>query len=122
MADCELKLYVKQGENISKGFTVREGNNPLSLINYSIRFQVKDNPYEDVEPLIDKLITTNSDINTVGIINNPSQGKFQVKLTSEDTSLDVDEYYLIISLVNENTSDIISSTYCNNAKYIVCTQ
>lgn len=122
MGNHKLKLYVKQGEVVTRNFTITQDNQPFSLLDYSIRFQVKNNPYEEEEPIIDKLITLNSDINTVGVINNPSQGKFVVKLNKEDTSLPVTEYFLIISLVKTGLEDIISSNYCNDAKYIVCTQ
>lgn len=118
----QLKLHVKQGEVISKSFTIKQDGVPLDLTDYQIKFQVKKAPYEKQEPVVDKTITSTSDINTVGQITQPSDGKWQVRLLKEDTSLPVSEYYLIIYLVNGATEDIVSSNYCNDAKYIVCTQ
>ena len=37
----ELKLAVKQGEQINVGFTVNQGGNPMDLSNYTVRFEVK---------------------------------------------------------------------------------
>lgn len=122
MAEHKLKLLVKQGEEISRTFTIKSNDAPLDLTDYTIKVQVKDNPYVDVEPIFEKNITTTSDINTVGQITSPTLGQFQVRFTEEDTCLPVAEYYLIIFLNQGTTKDIISSNNCCNATYIVCTQ
>jgi len=122
MAEHKLKLLVKQGEEISRTFTIKSGDSPLDLSDYTIKFQVKNDPYVEVEPLIDKEITTTSDINTVGQITSPSLGEWQVRLTEADTCIPTGEYYLIIFLNQGTTKDIISSNNCCNAKYIVCSQ
>lgn len=118
----ELKLNVKQGEEINVGFTIKTNGNPMDLSLYNIRFQVKRAPLEKVEPIIDKLITTTSDMNTVGMITDPSNGRFVVHLTKEDTSFPNTEYSLIISLEQEGLIDIISSKCCNKAIYRICAQ
>lgn len=119
---AELRLPVKQGEEINVGFTIKQNGNILDLSEYNIRFQVKKAPLVKAEPIIDKLITLTSDMNTVGIIDYPQQGKFVVHLTEEDTSFPTGEYSLIIALEQEGLIDIISSKCCNKAIYKICEQ
>ena len=115
-----IKLCVKQGEEFNRAFTIYSGDNPLDLTNYTIKFTVKSVPLAKAKSLIDKEITTSSDINTVGRINYPLQGKFFVHLSKEDTSLPIGDYTLDISLNSDHFSDIISSTCCTSAIYRVC--
>lgn len=118
----ELKLAVKQGEEINVGFTIKQGGNPMDLSNYTVRFEVKRSPLVTAKPIISKDITTVSDSNTIGIINSPTEGKFLVHLLSEDTSYPIGDYYLIIALVAPHTNDIISSGCCSGAKFKICEQ
>ena len=118
----ELIMPVKQGEEINVGFTIMAGETPLDLSNYNIVFQVKENPLEECEPLIDKLITLVSDINDVGIINAPDQGQFTIHLKKSDTSLNTGDYSLIIALQGNNYYDIVSSRCYNKATYRICEQ
>lgn len=123
MANREyLKVCVKQGEEKNISFKITTNNSPLYLGEYSIKFQVKAAPLEKAVPLIDKLITTTSDINTVGQINQPELGTVTVHLTKKDTSFPTGEYSLIIALVGYNYEDIISSECCNKAVYNICEQ
>lgn len=117
-----LKVCVKQGEELDIPFTLKENDNPMDLTENSIRFQVKRVPLVDKPSIIDKVITTTSDENTVGIINNPTNGEFKIHLSKEDTSYPAGEYSLIISLEGENYIDIISSDCCNKAIYKICEQ
>lgn len=118
----ELKLNVKQGEEINVGFTIKQNGEPMGLSDYTVHFQVKRVPLANAPAIVDKLITTTSDINTVGIINYPNQGQFVVHLGVEDTSYPTGEYSLIISLEQEGLIDIISSKCCNKAIYKICEQ
>ena len=119
---AELKVCVKQGEEVDIPFTLKENDNPMDLTDYSIRFQVKRVPLVDKPSIIDKVITTSSDDTDVGIINNPTNGEFKVHLKKDDTSHPVGEYSLIISLEGYNYIDIISSDCCNKAIYKICEQ
>lgn len=119
---AELKLKVKQGEEINVGFTIKQDGNIMDLSNYTVHFQVKKVPLVTAPAIIDKLITTTSDINTIGQINYPQQGQFVVHLLEEDTSFPTGEYSLIVSLEGENYIDIISSECCNKAIYKICEQ
>ena len=118
----ELKLRVKQGEEINVGFTIKQDGNPMDLSSYTVRFQVKRVPLVTAEPIIDKPITVVSDINTIGQITEPQQGQVVVHLTEADTSFPTGEYNLIVSLEGENYIDIISSECCNKAIYKICEQ
>ena len=118
----ELILPVKQGEEINVGFTINAGEVPLDLTGYHIVFQVKENPLEECEPLIDKLITSSSDMNDVGLINAPTEGQVTVHLKKSDTSLNTGDYSLIIALQGQNYYDIISSRCYNKATYRICEQ
>lgn len=109
-----LKLKVKQGEEKSIGFTIKQNNEPMSLENLTVHFQVKLDPTVSSKPIINKYITTNnayaiynidgekvnipSDINKAGQITNPTNGVFQVHLDERDTSFPIGDYYLIISI------------------------
>ena len=117
-----LKVCVKQGEVLDIPFTLKENGIPMDLTEYNIRFQVKKVPLADKPSIIDKTITSLSDENKVGIINNPTNGEFKIHLLEEDTSYPVGEYSLIISLEGENYIDIISSDCCNKAIYKICEQ
>lgn len=117
-----LKLKVKQGEEINVSFTIKQDGDPMDLDGYSIKFQVKEVPLEKVRPIINKEITTSSNPLVDGRITDESNGKFYVHLTKEDTSFNTGEHSLIISLIAPNMEDIISSNYCNGAKYIICEQ
>lgn len=119
---AELKLPVKQGEELNVGFTIKTEGTPMDLTNYTIHFQVKRAPLVNAPSIVDKLITTDSDINTVGMINYPQQGQFVVHLNVEDTSFPTGEYSLIIALEQEGLIDIISSKCCNKAIYKICEQ
>ena len=118
----ELKIAVKQGEELNIGLTINEEGSPLDLSDFNIRFQVKKVPLVNAPAIVDKLITTTSDITTVGQITYPLQGQLEVHLGLEDTSFPPGEYALIIALEGENYVDIISSKCCNKAIYKVCEQ
>ena len=119
---AELKLPVKQGEEINVGFTIKQDGDVMDLSDYTVRFQVKRTPLVTAPAIIDKAITTVSDINTIGMINYPQQGQFVVHLNQEDTSFPTGEYSLIIALEASGLVDIISSKCCNKAIYKICEQ
>ena len=118
----ELKLPVKQGEELNVGFTIKQDGGLMDITEYAVRFQVKRSPLEKTPAIIDKTITTTSNINDVGQISYPLQGQFVVHLKPSDTSLPIGEYALIIALEAPNYFDIISSKCCNKAIYKICEQ
>lgn len=119
---AELRLPVKQGEEINVGFTIKQDGEVMDLSAYTVHFQVKKAPLVNMPAIVDKEITTVSDDNTIGRINIPQQGQFFVHLLPEDTSYPVGEYSLIIALEQDGLVDIISSKCCNKAVYKICEQ
>ena len=118
----ELRLPVKQGEEINVGFTIKQNGEPMDLSDYTVRFQVKKAPLANAPAIVDKAITVTSDDNTVGRINSPQQGGLFVHLEEKDTSYPTGEYALIIALEQPGLVDIISSKCCNKAVYKICEQ
>lgn len=121
MAD-KLIIKIKQGEALSYNMSIKADGSPLDLSNRTIVVEAKTAPFENVEPMFRKEITTTSDLNTVGQITDPLGGQFQVMFTKEDTSYPVDEYCLVLALSDGITYDIISSKCCGSGQYIICAQ
>ena len=119
---AELILPIKQGEELNIGFTIKQNGTVMDLSDYTIRVQVKKVPLVTYPSMIDKEITTVSDINDVGQINHPQQGQFVIHLKEADTSFPPGDYNLIISLEQPGYIDIISSKCCNKAIYRICEQ
>lgn len=118
----ELKVAVKQGEELNIGFTINEDGEPMDLSDYAVHFQVKKVPLVNAPAIVDKLITSVSDVNDVGQITYPLQGQLEIHLKEEDTSYPPGEYALVIALEAPNYIDIISSKCCNKAIYKICEQ
>ena len=77
----KLVICVKQGENVSRQITIKTGDEPLNLSTYdNITVEVKKAPYESYEPIVRKVITAVSDIDTIGQITDPTNGILQIKL------------------------------------------
>ena len=119
---AELNVCVKQGEEINIGFTLKENGEPMDLSTYTVHFQVKKTPLEVAPSIIDKIITTETDAEDVGIISDPGNGIFNIHLKKVDTSFPVGDYALVISIEKENYIDIVSSKCCNKATYRICEQ
>ena len=117
-----VDLKVKQGEELNIGFTIKQGGNPFNLSGYNVLVQVKNNPTVKSKAIVDKVITSVSDDNEVGVITMPNQGQFTLHLTKEDTSFPIGEYYLVIAIQNDSEENIISSTNCTTAVYEICAQ
>ena len=94
----------------------------MDVSNYTIKLQVKRAPLEKAEPIVLKEVTTVSDINTIGQINQPQQGIVTFHFLKEDTSFPIGEYPLVISLVAPGVDDIISRQCCNKAIYNIWQQ
>lgn len=62
------------------------GFEPLDLSNYAIRFSILGAPTSDSQVLVEHVITTNTERNVDGIINNPTNGEFIFTVTAEDTN------------------------------------
>ena len=115
----KLVLEIDRGYARRYGFTLLQrvldsetgeyNNVPIDLTGLTVLFQVKLSPYVEVKPLITKEITESSDEVAVGYINNPTQGKFQVQITNEESLLlKPRDYSLCIYLKDQDTFTNIS--------------
>lgn len=59
---------------------------PFDLSEYSVKFSVMGSPVADGEVLLEKLITTNTDIDILGNIDNPTEGQFSFTINQTDTN------------------------------------
>lgn len=118
----QLVLSVKQGEVLDIPFNITSTGETVDLTGATILFEVKKSPLASSVPIISKTITEDSDINTVGQINYPATGRWQVHLSAQDTSFAPIDYFLVITYKHNGIEDIISSTGKKNAIYRICTQ
>lgn len=63
-----------------------QGFEPFDLSNYSVKFSVMGSPVADGAVLLEKIITTNTDIDEEGNIDNPTEGQFSFTITTADTN------------------------------------
>lgn len=85
-----IDAVVIYGQPRSFGVSVEINENadifkPFDLSPYSIIFKVLGSSTADAEVLVEHLITQNSNRNTDGWINDPSNGEFVFTITEEDT-------------------------------------
>ena len=126
-----LVVKLQSGEVRSLGFTVKTRTTllqedgtyfkPMDLTEYVVDFRIKLYPYDSVDAIVAKEITTEEDT-TLGWIYAPAQGKFRVDFTQDDMDVLVPgkEYYLIIRLINGETKIIISGEGNNVGTLMVC--
>ena len=83
------------------------GFEPLDLSNYLVRFSILGAPTADSTVLIEHLITTNSNINTDGIINNPTNGAFTFTVTADDTNvIGLGKFPIKIELLDPESEEV----------------
>ena len=83
------------------------GFEPLDLSNYLVRFSILGAPTADSTVLIEHLITTNSNINTDGIINNPTNGEFTFTVTADDTNaIGLGKFPIKIELLDTESEEV----------------
>lgn len=87
-----LDAVLIKGENkkFSVSIETTEDNGvtfkPLDLSNFSIRFRVLGAPTSDAKILVEHIITQNSDMETIGVIDDAANGQFIFALTAEETN------------------------------------
>ena len=96
----ELVVEICQGEQRSYRFTVYEGDSPMDLTDWQVTIDVKNAPYSALDPIIHKVVTTTSDLNTDGQITDPTNGVFMVTFNKNDSNLPPMDYYLIGELTD----------------------
>lgn len=123
-ANNRLILEVKQGENRSYDFTLKqydEDNNetPIDLTNYTVEFEVRAMPYVNTPTIFTKKLdlTPTQD----GQIYDPTNGKFLVYIYSSDIdNLPPQDYYLSIYIVNGVIRTAISGDGDNSSIIRFC--
>lgn len=81
---------------------------PLDLNPYSIRFRVLGAPTADAKVLLEKMITQNSDPDTVGYIDTPHIGFFVFVITVEDTiKLGLGQHPIMLEILDGETDEPI---------------
>lgn len=121
--NCEkgLELKIKQGESTGFAFTLSEEGNPVDLTNSQMVMQVRDGVEDTGVYLINKTISTATDIDTVGAIISPTEGKFIFKVN--DTDIDdlstTKPYFVAIYHVDGDTRTCISANDFQLAKFLV---
>lgn len=74
---------------------------PLDLSDYAVRFRIMGAPTADAKVLIEKLITQNSEEESVGIINNATGGEFSFVITADDTrKIGLGEHPIMLELLD----------------------
>lgn len=116
-----LELRIKKGESLGFSFTLSQNGSPIDLTGKSILFQVRADIVDDGEFLINKTITTSSDIETVGNINDATHGGFIIAVTSSETASlsTLKPYFAAIYYVNGGTKKCISANNGEVARLIV---
>lgn len=106
-----LNMKIKKGESLGFVFDLKQNNEPVDLSGAEVLFQVRENLLDDGVFLINKTITENSSINTIGQIINPTEGQFVIKVTSEDTQnlTSLRPYYAAIYYVIDGITRCISA-------------
>lgn len=116
---------IKKGEKFPIHFYVKfkEECKPIDLTGSIIKFQIKDELKDEIF-VVEKTITTDTDISTVGQIINAENGEFVVRLTDDDYENLVVErvYYLVITWIvpDEDFVKVISSNGNEYLKFVVC--
>lgn len=116
---------IKKGEKYPIQIKVKNKDldTPIDLTNAVIKFQLKDE-LKDEFYIIEKNITTDSDIDMMGRIIDPQNGQLVVKFTDEDFDKLIVEriYYITIwwEIPDEDFAKVISSNNKDYLKFMVC--
>lgn len=119
---------IKKGEKYPIEITLTSKNEfgertPLDLTNSCIRFQIKDELKDDYY-IVNKFISTETDVYTDGRIVDPVNGKIIVRFTDDDYERLVEErvYYLVIrwEIEDQDFSKIVSANGDSCLMFKVC--
>lgn len=125
MAQSNNIYTIKKGEKYPIFIKIKnlDEDKPIDLTNANIRVHIKDE-LKDEFFIIEKYITANSDISSVGRIVNPQNGELILKFNDEDFDKLVCErlYYITIwwEIPSEDFAKVISSNYNEYLMLKVC--
>lgn len=117
-----LKIKIGEQKPINYTVKIKTTGLPVNLVNSTIIFQLKENPEQISDFLVEKTITENSNQYDTGKIIDAQNGKFSVFFKSEDTlSLDINkDYYYTLWRIYENTKEVISASGTKVEQFMVC--
>ena len=116
---------IKKGEKFPILISIRNKDldEPIDLTGSIIKFQLKDE-LKDEFYIINKTITEETDVYSVGRIIEPKNGKVIIRFTDDDFEQLVYErvYYITIwwQVPDEDFSKVISSNGCETFRFIMC--
>lgn len=116
---------IKKGEKypITIKFKNKDLDTPIDLTNAIIKFQLKDE-LKDEFCIIQKIITSETDVYTEGRIVDPVNGEVTIKFTDEDFEKLIVEriYYITIwwEIPDEDFAKVVSSNNKDYLKFMVC--
>lgn len=123
--NCEcmnnLKLKIKKGESLGFAFTLSQNNNPINMTGGSIIFQVRDDVADNGFYVINKTITEDTSLATIGKITSAENGTFVIKITDSDIAnlSTLKPYFCAIYYENNGDSRCISANSGQCAQLIV---
>lgn len=120
--DERLELVIKQGEQRSYSFSIKDkSGTPVDLSSSTIEVQIKNYPLYKVNSIF--TIPLNRESSENGQITDPTNGKFVLTITEEQSSsLVPKEYYLIITMITGTNRVIISGEGQASGVLVVCKQ
>lgn len=116
---------IKKGEKYPIKISIKNKDldAPIDLTKAVIKFQLKDE-LKDEFCIVEKVLTTDSDVITTGQIVDPEKGEVIVRFTDEDFEKLVVErvYYATIwwEIPDEDFAKVISSNNKDYLKFMVC--
>lgn len=116
-----LVLHIKKGESLGFPFALTINRQARNIKGCTIEFKVREEPEDNGIYVINKTVSTSSDINSDGLINDPVLGEFFIKINAADTeNLSTSKpYFLSMYLIGDNTRECISAADCHLAKFLV---
>ena len=116
-----LTLSIKKGESLGFAFTLYQSGEPQDLSGANIVLQVRETPEDNGTYLINKTISSSSDPETDGLIDQPYNGNFFFRVNASDIASmsTLKPYYLAIFTEKNGIRYCISAAGCEIAKFLV---
>lgn len=116
-----LELKIKKGESLGFAFTLTKDGIPVDLTSAEMVLEVRDGLEDTGVYVISKTIDISSDPDVLGVITNPTEGKFFFKINSSDISSmsTTKPYYMAVYHSEDGVRDCISANNGQVAKFLV---
>lgn len=121
---CEdkcLELKIKKGESIGFAFSFSKQGVPVDLTDSQMVMEVRENIIDDGNYIFSKTIDDESDRDTVGLITEPTEGKFFFKVNDTDIAgmSTTKPYFVAIYHIVGDVKDCISANNGQVARFLV---